>query len=120
VFTKLFAGSDASRPSFASQVNTAIAKADDLKSSLDVEDADDWLTVSAEDFDNVLQEKMRLRDDAPNASHEMDVDHDHSPQSENGEDHITKAQVAKLRDLADKVDAFVTGKGGVEGAMFEE
>jgi hypothetical protein len=48
----------------------------------------------------------------------MDVDH--SPLSESGEDGIRKAQVAKLQDLANKVDAFVSGKGDVEGAMFEE
>jgi hypothetical protein len=98
-------------------VNTAIARADDLGPSQDVEDDDDWLTVSAENFDSVLQEKMRLND-APSTSREMDVDH--SPAPENGEDGITRAQVAKLRDLASKVDAFVAGEGDVEGAMFEE
>lgn len=98
-------------------MNAAIAKADDLEPSLDIEDDDDWLTVSAENFDSVLQEKMGLND-ASSTSREMDIDH--SPQSENGEDSITKIQVAKLRDLASKVDAFVTGDGNVEGAMFEE
>jgi hypothetical protein len=98
-------------------VNVAIAKADDLEQSQDDEDDDDWLTVSAEDFDSVWQEKMRLND-ASNTRHEMDVDH--SPHSETGEDGIAKAQVAKLRDLASKVDAFVTGNGDVEGAMFDE
>ncbi|KAI0001888.1 SGT1 protein-domain-containing protein [Russula vinacea] len=107
----------ASRPSFASQVNAAIAKADDLEPSLDIEDHDDWLTVSAENFDSVLQEKMGLND-ASSTSREMDIDH--PPQSENGEDNITKTQVAKLRDLASKVDAFVTGDGDVEGAIFED
>jgi hypothetical protein len=48
----------------------------------------------------------------PNASHGMDVDP--LPDSED------KAQVAKLQDLANKVDAFVSGKGDVEGALFEE
>lgn len=114
---EIFALSGASRPSFASQVNVAIAKADDLEPSQDVEDNDDWLTVSAEDFDSVWQEKMRLSD-ASSTSREMDVDP--SPHSENEEDGIAKAQVAKLRDLASKVDGFVTGSGDVEGAMFEE
>jgi hypothetical protein len=98
-------------------VNAAIAKADDLEPSQDIEDDDDWLTVSAEDFDSVWQEKMRPND-APSTNREMDVDH--SPHSENGEDGMTKAQVAKLRELASKVDAFVTGDGDVEGALFEE
>ena len=98
-------------------MNAAIAKADDLEPSQDVDDDDDWLTVSAENFDGVLQEKMCLND-APSTSHEMDVDH--APDSENGEDNITKSQVAKLRDLASKVDAFVAGEGDVEGAMFDE
>jgi len=109
--------SGASRPSFASEVKAAIARADDLEPSQDAEDDDDWLTVSAENLDSVLQEKMRPND-APSTSREMDVDH--SPNSENGEDGMTKAQVAKLRDLASKVDAFVAGEGDVEGAMFEE
>jgi len=98
-------------------VNVAVAKAEDLEPLQDVEDDDNWLTVSAENFDSVLQEKMRLND-APSTSREMDVDR--SPDSENGEDGITKAQVAKLRDLAIKVDAFVAGEGDIEGAVFEE
>jgi hypothetical protein len=53
---------------------------------------------------------------SPHTSREMDVD----PHSENEEHDTTHAQVAKLRDLAKKVDAFVTGKGDVEGAMFDE
>jgi hypothetical protein len=55
---------------------------------------------------------------APSASHKMDVDP--SPHSEDRENGIAKAQAAKLRDLANKVDAFVSGKGDVEGALFEE
>ena len=99
-------------------MNAAIVKADDLKlPSQDVEDDDDWLTVSAENFDSVLQEKMRLND-TPSISRDMDVDH--SPDSENGEVGMTKAQVAKLRDLASRVDAFVSGEGDLEGATFEE
>jgi hypothetical protein len=98
-------------------VNAAISKADDLDLSQDVEDSDDWLTVRAENFDSVLQEKMRLND-VPSTSREMDVDH--SPDSENGEDGMTKAQVAKLRDLASKVDTFIASEGDVEGATFEE
>ncbi len=106
--------SDASRPSFASQVNAAIANAGDLTPSQDPEDPDDWLTVSAEDLDRVLQDNMSHN--TPHTSHEMDVD----LHSENKEHDTTHAQVAKLRDLAKKVDAFVAGKGDVEGAMFEE
>ena len=53
---------------------------------------------------------------APHASREMDVD----PRSENEEHDGAHPQVAKLKDLAKKVDAFVTGKGDVEGAIFEE
>lgn len=101
-------------------MNAAVSKADDPAPSQDAEDAedaDDWLMVSAEDFDSVLKEKMRLND-VQDTSHEMNVDH--SPHSGNEEDGISKAQVAKLRDLAHNVDAFVSGQGDVEGAMFEE
>ena len=99
--------SDASRPSFASQVDGAIANAGDLTPLQDLEDPDDWLNVNPEDLDRVLQESM---------SHEMGVD----PDSENEERDTTHTQVTKLRDLAKKVDAFVAGKGDVEGATFEE
>ena len=97
-------------------MNAAVAKADDPAPSQDAEDADSWLTVRAEDFDGVLKERMHLND-VPDTSHEMDVDR--SPPSES-EDGISKAHVSKLRDLAHKVDAFVSGKGDLEGAMFEE
>jgi hypothetical protein len=54
----------------------------------------------------------------PNASDQKDVDLPlHSEDNENG---MQTARVAKLRDLANKVDAFVSGKGDVEGALFEE
>ncbi|KAH9054175.1 SGT1-domain-containing protein [Lactarius vividus] len=103
---------DASRPSFASQVNTAIANAGDLTQSQDLDDPDDWLTVNAEDLDRVLQGNMNHT--APHTSHNMEVD----PESQ-GHD-TSHAQAAKLRDLANKVDAFVAGEGDIEGAMFED
>ncbi|KAI9512873.1 SGT1-domain-containing protein, partial [Russula earlei] len=108
---------DASRPSFASQVNAAIARAEDPQSSEHSEDPDDWLNVTAEDFDSVLQEKVR-HNETTSASHGMYVGH--PSHSENEEDSMASAQTAKLRALATKVDAFVTGKGDVEGAMFED
>jgi hypothetical protein len=54
----------------------------------------------------------------PSAGHGMEVD----PRldSEDTDNSITKGQVEKLQDLANKVDAFVSGKGDVEGALFEE
>lgn len=103
--------SDASRPSFASQANAAIANAGDLAPSQDLDDPEDWLTVNAEDLDRALQDKTSHN--TPHTSHEMDVD----PHEEHD---TTHAQVAKLRDLAKKVDAFVDGKGDVEGALFDE
>jgi hypothetical protein len=102
--------SDASRPSFASQVDAAIANAADLTPSQDPEDPDDWLTVNAEDLDRTLQESMNHH--APRKNLDMD--------SEDEERDATHAQVAKLKDLANKVDEFVAGKGDIEGAMFDE
>ncbi|KAI0307939.1 SGT1 protein-domain-containing protein [Multifurca ochricompacta] len=104
------------RPSFASQVNAAVAKAEVLEPSSDLEDSDDWLTVSAEDFDTVLQEQTRQY--ASRTSHVMDVDD--APRLGDEENDVTNTQVAKLRDLANKVDAFVAGKGDVEGAIFKD
>ena len=109
-----FPCSDASRPSFAYLVDSAIANAGDLTPSQDLDDPDDWLTVNAEDLDRVLQDNMSHN--APHTSREMDVD----PHSETEGHETTHVQVAKLKDLAKKVDAFVAGKGDVEGAMFEE
>ncbi|KAI0274784.1 SGT1 protein-domain-containing protein [Gloeopeniophorella convolvens] len=116
VFIQSRRDDDASRPSFAYQVNAALANAGDLEPSQDDEDSDDWLNVNAEDFDDFLQQKMAQG--AQSADNATDVDR--SPQPENEEDRIANAQVAKLRDLASKVDAFVAGQGDVEGAMFEE
>jgi hypothetical protein len=112
--TQYSSWSDASRPSFASQVDRAIVNAGDLTPSQDLEDPDDWLNVNAEDLDRVLQESMSH--EASRTGHEMGVD----PNSENEERDTTHAQVTKLRDLAKKVDAFVAGKGDVEGATFDE
>ncbi|KAH9083714.1 SGT1-domain-containing protein [Lactarius deliciosus] len=103
---------DASRPSFASQVNAAIANAGDLTPSQDLDDPDDWLTVNADDLDRVLQGNMNHT--TPDTSHKMEID------PENEEHDPTHAQVAKLRDLANKVGSFVTGEGDIEGAMFED
>ncbi|KAF8263515.1 SGT1 protein-domain-containing protein [Lactarius quietus] len=79
---------DASRPSFASQVDAAIANAADPTPSQDP---------------RILMTGLLL---------EMD--------SEDEEHDTTHAQVAKLKDLANKVDEFVAGKGDVEGAMFDD
>lgn len=95
-------------------MDAAIANARDLTPSQDIEDPDDWLTVNAEDLDRALQASMSQH--APRTSHEIGID----PDSENEERDPNHAQVAKLRDLAKKVDAFVAGKGDVEGAMFDE
>ena len=62
----------------------------------------------------MLQESMSHK--ASHTSHEMGVD----PDSENEGRDTSHTQVTKLRDLAKKVDAFVAGKGDVEGATFEE
>jgi hypothetical protein len=112
--TQYSSWSDASRPSFSSQVDGAIVNAGDLIPSQDIEDPDGWLNVNAEDLDPKLQESMSH--EVSHTSHEMGVD----PDLENEERDTTHAQVTKLRDLAKKVDAFVAGKGDVEGATFEE
>lgn len=95
-------------------MDAAIANAKDLTPSQDLEDSDDWLTVNAEDLDRALQASVSQH--APHISHEMEID----PDEEIEKRDPTHAQVDKLRDLAKKVDAFVAGKGDVEGAMFDE
>jgi hypothetical protein len=77
------------------------------------------LSVDANDFDDMLAKKMRLKADA------MDVDEGRPPsdgdqKEESAEDMITKEQTARLQDLAKKVEKFLDTKGDVGGAQFEE
>ncbi len=108
--------SDASRPSFATAVQTAISQYSDAHQLLfDEEDPDDWLHIEAAGFDEMLEKTMGVSKDNEAASDPMNVD----PQ-ETDEDRVARAQAERLRDLAKKVEQFVEGEGDLEGARFAE
>lgn len=107
--------SDATRPSFASEVNTAITLArGDAFISAREEDLDSWLDIDAADFDAMLEDSFG-KNSRP-SENDMDVDSNGAGQ----EERVTEQQTAKLQEMAKKVEEFVEGKGDVEGAMFEE
>lgn len=76
------------------------------------EDSDDWLKIDSQHFETMLElneQKNSVRSDT------MDVD-----MSEASEDRAASEQAVKLKELATKVENFIEGEGGLEGAMFEE
>ncbi|KAI0322311.1 SGT1-domain-containing protein [Amylostereum chailletii] len=107
---------DSSRPTFASMVNEAISKADNLslQHNDEPEDSDDWLNVDAQDFDTLLQARLGLKNPGSDlASNDaMDVD--------KLDARVAKDQSARLQDLAKKVENFLDGKGNIEGAVFDD
>ena len=97
--------------------NAALSRAPEKLPDADVEqteDSDIWMSVDADDFDEVLERAMRAGG-AASETQAMETD------GEGGEEaRVAKEQTDKLRDLAVKVERFVEGKGDVEGAQFEE
>ncbi|KAI0724281.1 SGT1 protein-domain-containing protein [Cerioporus squamosus] len=107
---------DASRPSFATAVQTAISQyTDDRKLPSDEEDSDDWLNVDAAGFDDMLEKTLGGSKGKAGAEDAMNVD---PPEAD--EDRVAKAQAERLRDLAKKVEQFVEGEGDLEGARFAD
>ncbi|KAH8120600.1 SGT1-domain-containing protein [Phellopilus nigrolimitatus] len=117
---------DASRPSFAGLVNTAIAQAGETPTLPDLEeDSDDWLNVDAENFDEKLAETMRSRPEKPknkegNEGEAMDVDQPAKEGKDDEESRVAQAQADKLQGLAKKIEKFVEGEGTLEGAVFDD
>ncbi|KAH7915115.1 SGT1-domain-containing protein [Hygrophoropsis aurantiaca] len=111
--------SDASRPSFSMLVNSAVSKAPDTlqAATQETDDSDDWMTVDAQNFDEMLERTMRPTG-AHSASQAMDVDD--AGQSDDAEERFAKLQASKLQDLAKKVEQFVEGEGDIEGARFAD
>ncbi|TFK23090.1 SGT1-domain-containing protein [Coprinopsis marcescibilis] len=115
-FVEVRRADDASRPSFANQVDSAIAKIGEVTTSqTGDEDSDAWLNVDAADFDTMLAKTMNV--DKPSEG-QMDID---QPEKRFvSEDDVASGQAERLKDLASKVEKFVEGKGDVEGARFED
>ena len=110
--------SDSSRPSFAASVQAAISQyTDDRGLPSAEEDSDDWLNVDAADFDAMLEKSVGDKKGKGKATDAMDVDH---AEGEDEDERVAKAQAARLKDLAKKVEEFVEGEGDIEGARFAE
>ncbi|KAH6917569.1 SGT1 protein-domain-containing protein [Coprinopsis sp. MPI-PUGE-AT-0042] len=111
-FVEVRRADDATRPSFATQVDSAIVQASLDAAFGDVEEDDDsWLNLDVNDFDAMLSKTMGSKNG------KMDVDGDQSMFPKDDEE--TK-QAKQLQDLASKVEKFVEGKGDVEGARFDD
>ncbi|KAI8995380.1 SGT1-domain-containing protein [Trametes punicea] len=108
---------DASRPSFAAAVQVAINQyTDDRGLPSWEEDSDDWLNVDAAALDAMLEKTMSATDKGKErAANAMDVD-----SAEDEDERIAKAQAARLKDIAKKVEEFVEGEGDIEGARFAD
>ncbi|KAK0473266.1 SGT1 protein-domain-containing protein [Armillaria novae-zelandiae] len=112
IFVDVRKQDDHTRQSFASLVTNAISQAHDSVSYVTAEeDNDEWLTIDAQDFDDLLQKSSKSQ-----KSDDMDVD----KSSETLEDKMASDQASRLKDLASKVEEFVEGEGDMEGAKFED
>ncbi|GJE87751.1 SGT1-domain-containing protein [Phanerochaete sordida] len=112
---------DASRPSFASLVDTAISQAGDTASIPDFPpDQDDWLNVDAESFDAMLEGSLRQSAEKPAQGGADTSGASQSDAAARQEDELSSEQASRLRDLAQKVEEFVEGKGDLEGAIFDD
>ena len=109
--------SDISRPSFASQVDAAVAGIKELPEPLDQgEDSEDWLTIDADNFDKMLEETLGKK----KSKIQPDTSAVNTESTESAEDELVSEQAKQFVDLANKVESFVEGEGDMEGARFEE
>ncbi|KAJ7456639.1 SGT1 protein-domain-containing protein [Mycena latifolia] len=108
---------DATRPSFASLVTAAISRTpqEDIAAATQLyEESDEWLNVDAKDFENMLESTMGT------SKHQDAMEIDPMKDDESAEDCLASDQASRLQNLATKVEAFVEGKGDLEGARFED
>jgi hypothetical protein len=85
--------------------------------SLLEEDSDEWLNISAQDFDSMLEGAKGTTTKHTNRHEDISQA---AVMSGNPEDHIAREQAARLQNLAEKVEGFIEGEGDLEGARFEE
>lgn len=78
------------------------------------EDSNSWLDIDATTFDTMLEQTLKVKQQPP--SEAMPVD----PPDDNTEGDVTRQQTTRLQEMAKKVEAFVEGKGDLEGARFDE
>ncbi|RDB28943.1 Protein ecdysoneless [Hypsizygus marmoreus] len=117
IFVEVRREDDATRESFAAQVNAAVSDLSLAPASQIEEDSDDWLNINAQDFETMLEQTMGASKPS-GQSDAMDVD---SPKTEEAaSERLASQQAAKLKELAAKVENFVEGEGDLEGAKFED
>ncbi|KAF5336862.1 hypothetical protein D9611_003214 [Ephemerocybe angulata] len=110
---------DATRPPFARQVDSAIARVPDLPPQDDlVEDDDSWLNIDEADFESMMEKAGASKEPKrKDAGERMNVDNVSDAAME---DEMASRQADRLKDLASKVEEFVEGEGDIEGARFED
>ncbi|KAG8742893.1 hypothetical protein FRC12_015236 [Ceratobasidium sp. 428] len=108
-YIQLRTSDNATRPSFAAQVEAALhASTEPFAPSGDLEeDSMDWLNVDESTFDNMLEQRFSRK----SATEQSDLD---------AEDKLAQEQANRLQELAKKVEGFVEGKGDLEGARFDD
>ncbi|CAE6470381.1 unnamed protein product [Rhizoctonia solani] len=106
-YVEFRSNSDASRSSFAAEVEEAVRlSSEHLLSSPGEEDSAEWLQIDESTFDGMLKQKFGRKDAGQLV--------------EDDEDRYTQEQATRLQELAKKVEGFVEGKGDLEGARFED
>lgn len=117
--TLSFLISDAIRPSFSDEVNAALGSVSAQQSVWDEgEDPDDWIEITQRDLEQSLNVYVNTRShnrDPETQDTSMEIDKEVAE-----EDKTANEQAARLKRLAERVDAFVEGEGDISGAMFEE
>ncbi|KAG5654046.1 hypothetical protein H0H81_008062 [Sphagnurus paluster] len=118
IFVEVRQEDNATRPSFAFQVQSAISdySLNPVSVPGEEEDSDDWLNVDSHDFEAMLEQTMGNSKNTQTDA--MDPNH---PTSEvTVEDRLASEQAAKLKELAAKVENFVEGQGDLDGARFDD
>ncbi|EAU93414.2 hypothetical protein CC1G_04393 [Coprinopsis cinerea okayama7 len=142
-FVEVRRADDATRPSFATQVDSAIAQvvsAPPPSTVDDPEDDDAWLNIDESDFDSMLAKAMGSKGNTTTTGtsprkgqggevgegEAMDTREDGVAGGDGDadrardEDAFASVQASRLKDLASKVEKFVEGEGDLEGARFED
>ncbi|EJD55386.1 SGT1-domain-containing protein [Auricularia subglabra TFB-10046 SS5] len=124
VFIESLRDDDATRPSFAAQVNGALASVDPTRYAAATapdarEDADSWLNVDETELDAIIGERASGTETAKRQ--DSDVMHvDSDPTAEEQTHPSVEKTADRLQRLARKVEKFVDSKGDVQGALFED
>lgn len=97
---------------FWRRVDQAIGASDagnDGMTGVAAEDSDAWLTVSESQFDGLMSSKAPTLDPSAGGEDKMDED-----------EKVAEEQAGKMRDFAQRLEGFVSGKGAFEGATMDE